>query len=167
VHQLFALQYFVDEADADKKPLYCCFLDLKGAYDRVQRSLLWQVLERLGVHGPMLQAVKSLYDNSQLCVKVQGRSGQSVPSQTGLKQGCPLSPTLFGLFADGLHRFLAARCPDNGPVLSDGRRVPDLGYADDFVLMAESPQALQALIDATVQFCAATGMLISIDKTMF
>ena len=165
MHQLFALQYFVDEADADKKPLYCCFLDLKGAYDRVQRSLLWQVLERLGVHGSMLQAVKSLYDNSQLCVKVQGRTGQSVPSQTGLKQGCPLSPTLFGLFADGLHRSLAARCPDIGPVLSDGRRVPDLGYADDFVLLAESPQALQALIDATVQFCAATGMLISVDKT--
>lgn len=74
---------------------------------------------------------------------------------------------MFGLFADGLHRFLAAQCPDIGPRLSDGCRVPDLGYADDFVLVAESPQALQALMNATVQFCAATGMLISIDKTKF
>ena len=117
------------------------------------------------MYGSILQAVKSLYNNSQLCVKSQGRTGQSVPSQTGLKQGCPLSPTLFGLFADGLHRFLAAHCPGIGPVLSDGRRVPKLGYADDFVLLAESPQALQVLIDATAQFCAATGMLISVDKT--
>ena len=113
----------------------------------------------------MLRALQSLYENSQLCVKVQGRTGQSVASKTGLKQGCPLSPTLFGLFADGLHRFLAARCQDTGPVLSDGRRVPDLGYADDFVLLAESPKDLQALINATVEFCEATGMLISADKT--
>ena len=123
------------------------------------------MLERLGVHGRMLRALQSLYDNSRLSVNVQGRIGQNVPSRTGLKQGCPLSPTLFGLFADGLHRYLLARCPGRGPLLSDGRRIPDLGYADDFVLLADSPKGLQELIDATAEFCAATGMQISTDKT--
>ena len=142
-----------------------CTADLKGAYDRVQRLLLWQALQRRGVHGSMLRALQSLYENPQFCVKVQGCTGQSVASQTGLKQGCPLSPTLFELFPYGLHRFLAARCLDTGPVLSDGRRVPVLGYADDFVLLAESPKGLQSLMNAIVEFCKATGMLISADKT--
>ena len=55
VHQLFALQHFVAEAQHHRKPMYACFLDLKGAYDRVQRPLLWQALQRLGVHGRILQ----------------------------------------------------------------------------------------------------------------
>ena len=164
-HQLFALQSFIDNSHASSKPLYCCFLDLKGAYDKVQRPLLWQVLARLGVHGRMLGALQSMYETANIRVNIQGRAGERVPSHTGLRQGCPLSPTLFGLFADGLHRFLLAECPDQGPVLSDGRHVPDLGYADDFVLLADTPEGLQRLIDATIAFCVATGMQICIQKT--
>lgn len=164
-HQLFALQTFIDGSHASGTPLYCCFLDLKGAYDKVQRPLLWQVLGRLGVHGHMIAALQSMYDTASIRVNIQGRAGGSVLSYTGLRQGCPLSPTLFGLFADGLHRFLLAECPAQGPVLSDGRRVPDLGYADDFVLLAASPDDLQRLIDATAAFCVATGMQICIQKT--
>ena len=165
VHQLFALQILVDDAYAGGNPLYACFLDLKGAYDKVQRPLLWQVLQRLGVHGSMLGAIQSLYRDTGLAMNVAGRCGATVPSQTGLKQGCPLSPTLFGLFVDGLHRFLKLHCPGEGPCLADGTAVPDLGYADDFVLLAKSGQGLQALIDVVAEFCTLMGLEISVPKT--
>ena len=51
-----------------------------------------------------------------------------------------MSPTLFGLFVDGLHRYLKERCPIEEPCLSTGHIVPNLGYADDFVLMASTPR---------------------------
>ena len=73
--------------------------------------MLWQVLQRLGVCGEMLAAVKSLYKDSELSVNIKGRVGPAVSSQTGVKQDCPLSTTLFGLFADGLHRYLQLYCP--------------------------------------------------------
>ena len=38
VHQLFTFQHFLDS----HQPLYVCFLDLKGAYDHVDRDLLWE-----------------------------------------------------------------------------------------------------------------------------
>ncbi len=34
--------------------LYCCFVDFKKAFDTVPRGLLWQVLERVGIRGPIL-----------------------------------------------------------------------------------------------------------------
>ena len=77
-----------------------------------------------------------------------------------------MSPTLFGLFVDGLHRYLKECCPNEGLWLSTGHRVPDLGYADDFVLMASTPEGLQRLIDAVISFCLLMGMVISIPKTM-
>ena len=165
LHSIFALQYFVDKAKADNQQLYTCFLDLKGAYDRVQRPLLWQVLQRLGVHGPMLAAIQSLYKNGGLTININGRSGKTVHSQTGVKQGCPLSPTLFGLYIDGVHRFLMSTRLVDVPVLSTGVQVPDLAYADDITLLASSPHGLQRLIDHVAEFFALMGMIISVAKT--
>ena len=41
--------------------LYCCFVDLRKAFDSVPHAMLWQVLEELGVHGRILDIIKSLY----------------------------------------------------------------------------------------------------------
>ena len=43
--------------------------------------------------------------------------------------------------------------------------VPDLGYADDFVLLANSAAGLQRLLDAAGRFLASMAMVISIPKT--
>ena len=165
VHQLFALQHCIDRRRRAKKHLFACFLDLKGAYDRVQRPMLWQVLQRLGVYGGMLAAIKSVYKDSELMMNINGRVGPAVSSKTGVKQGCPLSPTLFGLFADGLHRYQKLYCPREGFALADGTLVPDLGYADDFVLLATSAAGLQRLLDAAGRFFVSMAMVISIPKT--
>lgn len=165
VHQLFTLQHFIDHQRAQKQPLFCCFVDLKGAYERVSRPLLWEALKRLGISGQMLGAVQSLYENSDVSMNIEGKTGQQLPSKTGVKQGCPLSPTLFGLLLDGLHRHLKVSCPDAGLEVHNGLRVAELGYADDFVLLASSANELQKLIDATAEFCAFIGMIVSTEKT--
>ena len=161
VHQLFTFQHFLDS----HQPLYVCFLDLKGAYDHVDRDLLWEALRRLGISGRMLNALQSMYANCSVAVKVGGRISPSLPSLTGLKQGCPLSPTLFGLFSDGLHRYLLHNCPSAGPQLQCGRYVPILGYADDFALLATTPVGLQRSLDAVFELCQSIGMVVSIDKS--
>ena len=83
----------------------------------------------------------------------------------GVRQGCPLSPTLFGLFFDGLHDHVRAALPTAGLQLHSGRCVPFLCYADDVVLMAESAMALQRLIDGMHDFCDCAGLTISVAKT--
>ena len=165
LHPIMGLQHFIDAAKSAGDPLFACALDLKGAYDRVQRPFLWQVLQRLGIHGNMLAAIQSLYQGSQFSMNINGKTGKPIYSKTGVKQGCPLSPTLFGLFADGLHRYLRQCCPQVGPSLIDGSLVPDLGYADDFLLLALSAEGLQQLLDSADSFCTSMGMIISVPKT--
>ena len=165
MHQLFTLQHLVDRAAHKRQPLFCCFLDLKGAYDRVPRELLWPVLERLGVHGPLLAAIRSLYSNAEYAVRAGNRRGPGVQSECGVKQGCPLSPTLFGLLLDGLHWALLAGAPGAAPQLACGRLVPDLGYADDFCLLATSAAGLQRLLDTAYGFLNSIGMELSVAKT--
>jgi hypothetical protein len=52
--QLFILRTLMEQSKAKKKPLYCCFLDFKKAFDTVLREVLWHVLAGLGVEGRFL-----------------------------------------------------------------------------------------------------------------
>jgi hypothetical protein len=60
----------------------------------------------------------------------------------GVKQGCPLSPLLSGLYLDGLEKHLDAVDGDSPPQLVD-IIVKLLLYANDLALMLETPQRLQ------------------------
>ena len=67
-----------------------------------------------GVQGTMLGAIQSLYDGCLLSMRVDGVTGESQALSMGLRQGCPLSATLFGLFIDGLHHYSEAAVPTAG-----------------------------------------------------
>ena len=141
------------------------FSNLKGAYDSVQRPLLWQVLQRLGIHGVVLRTIQSLYKDSSLTDHINGRRGQTFQSVTGVKQGCPMSPILFGLYMDGLHHYLTSIDIPDVPMLSFGIVLPNLDYADDIALVASSAHGLQHLISDVSAFCNLMGMIISVAKT--
>ena len=53
-------------------------------------------------------------------MKVAGIAGQPWTQQMGVCQGCPLSPTVFGMFFDGLHDHLQACAPMAGMQLRSG-----------------------------------------------
>ena len=64
----------------------------------------------------------------------------TIDSNIGVKQGCPLSPTLFGMYIDEVSDYID-RDGDRGALLS-GTWIPLLLYADDLVLIFESPEGL-------------------------
>ncbi len=40
-NQLFILRTLIEQNKAKKKPLYCCFMDLKKAFNIMSREMLW------------------------------------------------------------------------------------------------------------------------------
>jgi hypothetical protein len=164
VHQLFVVQHLLDMV-GNHSPLVFAFLDLSKAYDKLTRPHLWIALERLGLPTQFLGALRALLDNTWYAIRVEGRRGPSFPSHIGVPQGNPISPTLFGVFSDGLPRYLRHRCPGVGVTLPDGTCVQILGYADDFALVATSKEDLQLLLDATQAWCEATCMYLNVPKT--
>ena len=113
----------------------------------------------------MLAAIQSLYACGTLAMKVGGTAGAPLAQQNGVRQGCPLSPTLFGIFFDGLHAHVDHTAPHAGVQLGSGRWVSSLVYADNVVLMSWSAVGLQQLLDGMHGFCQNLGLTISPTKT--
>ena len=165
IHHLFALRHFIDRAILQRRPLFVAFVDLQKAYDTVHHDLLWARLEAIGVSPRMLPAIRSLYSSGALSMRVGGTAGPSLLQQNGVRQGCPLSPTLFGIFFDGLHNHLDSVAPQTGVQLGSGKWVPSLIYADDVVLLSWTSAGLQSLLNGMHSFRQALGLTISPSKT--
>jgi hypothetical protein len=164
----FILQHMIERRSHERKPLYTAFIDFRKAYDCVHRQLMWECLKGLGVGGAFLTALTSMYDGSGMCVRIDGTVGPCFATRQGVMQGDPMSPLLFGLFIDSLEGELDTQMPEDGVPLGTGahrRLLRLLLYADDLVLMAETPEALQRLLDALYAFCETHALTVNVRKS--
>ncbi|TWW57321.1 R2DM Retrovirus-related Pol polyprotein from type II retrotransposable element [Takifugu flavidus] len=161
VDQLYTLSRVFEGAWEFAQPVHMCFVDLEKAFDRVPRGVLWGVLREYGVSGPLIRAVRSLYDRCQSLVRIAGSKSNSFPVRVGLRQGCPLSPILFIIFMDRI-----SRCSHGVEGIWFGDlRIASLLFADDVVLLAPSARDLQLSLDRFAAACEAAGMRISTSKS--
>ncbi|KAK3551381.1 hypothetical protein QTP70_016644 [Hemibagrus guttatus] len=142
------------------QPVHMCFVDLK-AFDRVPRGILWEVLWEYGVRGPLLRAVRSLYNRSRSLVRIASCKSDLFPVHVGLRQGCPLSPVLFIVFMDRISR----RSQGLEGVRFGDHRISSLIFADDVVLLASSGLDLQHALGRFAAKCEAAGMRVSTSKS--
>ncbi|KAI3369560.1 hypothetical protein L3Q82_007769 [Scortum barcoo] len=155
--QLYTLRRVLEGLWEFAQPVHMCFVDLEKAFDRVPRGILWGVLREYGVRGPLLRAVRSLYDRSRSLVRIAGSKSDLFPVHVGLRQGCPLSPVLFIIFMDRISR--RSQGPEG--VRFGNHRISSLLFADDVVLLASSSQDLQHVLERFAAECEAAGMRIS------
>ena len=175
--QLSIFNYIVKKCLSQGKKLYCCFVDFEKAFDTVDREVLWAVLANIGVRGQFLKCLQSLHGVDSAAVRTaQGTSGAFRCFQ-GVQQGSPLSPLLFGLLLDCLHKVLKT-VPGNGaPSLADywftaaGREwkmqkpVPLLLYADDLAILGTRAEGLQNMLDALQDFSKKRRLTVNLEKT--
>jgi hypothetical protein len=106
---IFTLEACRLQATIRGRRLYTCFVDFAKAFDSVSRSLLFSRLSAVGLPLRLISAVESYYAATQCRVRADGKFSPYFPYTIGVKQGCPLSPTLFGVFIDFFEDFIAAR----------------------------------------------------------
>ena len=105
-----------------------------------------------------------MYKNVQYSVKISQDNGAklTVPlrSNIGLKQGCPLSPTLANLFLHDIHASF-----DSGDIELEGKHINSLTWADDLVFFTLSPQNAQNNLNALSDYCKNMNLKVNLDKT--
>ena len=99
---LVTLRTIVEDCCDDKSNLFCFFVDFRKSFDTVPRNKLWNRLEELKVPFELRVASIRLYEN--VIAKFKSNEGWSrdITCNIGVKQGCPLSPTLFGIYIDNI-----------------------------------------------------------------
>ena len=160
---IFSLSSIIKGKVNKNTSIYCAFIDLEKAFDWVNRDLLLYNLVSNNIDGKFYFAIKSLLCETLSCVELRyDCRTEYFMNQCGVRQGDPLSPTLFGLYINDLARSLK----ENGPTIQVGDvNLNALLYADDMVLIAESEADLQSLLDHMYDWCYKWRLSVNRDKT--
>lgn len=98
--QRFTLQLLIDQSNERSHPLYSAFVDLEKAFDRVDRSVLGDIMRSYGYDDTTIAKAMDLHDGTTAKVKWGGKSSEPVPTSWGVQQGAPVSNPLWNLYAD-------------------------------------------------------------------
>lgn len=126
-----------------KGKIHVAFLDIRAAYDSVDRRILWRRCLNRGICPDAVEILKQLFDHNSSQVVVNGRKSNPFAIEAGVLQGSVLSPCLYSIFIDDLAREL-----DLSHKINIGStNINCTMYADDIALFADEAWKLQELLD--------------------
>ena len=134
---IFTLNTVLDGRKVLRQSTFACFIDFRKAFDSVNRALLWHKMQfQFGVQGQFLSTVKALYEN---VTRINDQFSEWFDVNSGVKQGCVLSPTLFSMFINDLVD--SVRSAGKGVKIAY-TNIDLLMYADAVVVIGETENDL-------------------------
>ena len=154
--------FTLDSITRNSNNIYSAFIDLRKAFDFVDRDMMLYKLLMNGIDGKVYNSIKSIYSNTISAVRLGNKLTEWFDCSTGVKQGDSLSPTIFAIFVNDLVDEI--RDLDLG-VKVDHTSISMLLYADDIVFIAESEDNLQVMLDKMHEWCKKWRVLVNTDKS--
>jgi len=122
------------------RPLHVAYVDVKSAFDSVDRKALWKALRGTGMPQTLLKLIEDLHTGTTSRVRLDGMTSDGFYISSGVRQGCILAPALFCRAMD----WIMERTARKAGVQAGDKLYTNLDYADDVVLMAEQTETLRS-----------------------
>lgn len=156
-----------------QEAFYEIFLDLKKAYDTVDRGRALDIFQQYGVGPKAIRLLQTFWEDQKQVARQGGYYGPPFKASRGQIQGCILSPTGFNIILDAIIRnWLATIIEDDGVVANAGlgRLIAELlavFFADDGLVASRDPVFLQKGFDILTDLFRRVGLRTNVEKTKF
>ena len=94
------IRWSMEKARDFQKSIYFCFINYAKAFDCVDHSKLWKILEEMGIPDHLTCLLRTLYAGQEATVRTRHGTTDWFQIGKGVCQGCILSPCFFNLYAE-------------------------------------------------------------------
>ena len=131
-------------------------LDQEAAFDRVNRSFLFQAMKTMNFPEQIISTVQLLYRESHVMVKVGPSLTKCVPVNSGVKPGDPIASALFIISMEICLLRIKSRISPLSKVTS---------YADDCNIVVSSPIDFTIVEEEFSSYCSYSGGKLNAAKS--
>ena len=146
---LVLLETIIEDSKRTSSSLNLTFMDVKKAFDSVSHHSIDRALVWGGVPKGMRRIIADMYTACSTDLY-----GTNIKVTRGVKQGDPLSSTLFNLVLE----MALSKISDKLGIKYEGIRLFYMAFADDLVLLSRSLKANQHLVDEVVEELGHVGL---------
>ncbi|KAK8742630.1 hypothetical protein OTU49_001595, partial [Cherax quadricarinatus] len=157
VEHNYILQHYLDEARSGNTDICIATLDIHNAFGSIPTELIELSLDRMGVGEEFRRIISGVIQGNSTRIMTNEGETNDIPTQRGVRQGCPISGLLFNIGIEAILRKIITA----GMTINTQLKHPCLAYADDITLLARTPAQLQALINVATQACGELRLTIN------
>src|SRR6267154_5036123 len=143
--------------------VYICSVDFEKAFDRVNWVKMFEILKSLHIDWRDRRLLQDLYMRQEAVVRVRGEDSDTGVIGRGVRQGCPIPPLLFSIYAEVMMVEVLEDMEEG--VVVGGKLVSDVRFADDQGMVASTEMGLQTLMNKLNDTAINYGMKINVQKT--
>ena len=141
-------------------------LDFEKAFDSLEWSFLFKVLETLNFGDYFISWIKILYTEPLMMFKNNGWISSMISPTRGIRQGCPISALLFILVVEVMAVKIRSSDSIRGVSLNNiGKSIKLKQYADDATLILKDMTSIDYAIRCISEFGELSGLRLNIQKT--
>ncbi|CAI2353192.1 unnamed protein product [Caenorhabditis sp. 36 PRJEB53466] len=155
------LRTAIDVAKGKRRDLSVAWLDLTNAFGSVPHELIEYTLVAYGFPEEVVKIVMDMYNGASIRVKSRYEKSEPILIKSGVKQGDPISPTLFNMCLESIIRKHLATAAGHQCL---GTNVKVLAFADDMAILAESREQLQRELLKMDQDCTPLNLIFKPSK---
>ena len=159
---LFILNNLLEINRSRRLKTFLLFIDLKAAYDTVDRTILISRLQKYNFPTEFILFLQDYYYNDYITSMSAGEPTKYLFQKRGLRQGCNLSPILFLIVVSDLS--IDLENSKTGIEFRD-KIIGHLLFADDIILIAEKEEDIVKLKRILEKWCYNFNMKISCPKS--
>lgn len=161
VDHIHSIEMIIDKYIEFQKPLYIGFIDYRKAFDTLEHQAIWESLRSQNIEASYIKVLQCIYKNSSSRIRLE-TTGPAIPIKRGVRQGDPISPTIF---ISVLERVIGQLKWEKRGLNINNKYISHLRFADDIVLLSDNKMELQWMLDDLHAASQRVGLEINRSKT--
>ena len=141
-------------------------IDQEKAFDRINWNYLFNIMIKMGIPDKIIQWIELLYNNPRSCIIVNNFIGSPISIKRGIRQGCPLSPLLYSICAEGLASLIRNNKDFNGfnpPDIPGSIKL--VQHADDTTIFISKDKEFNVVNNIINIYSKGSGSKINVTKS--